>query len=306
MQSAWTWASINLDSISTKSGFIVSLHDRALSPPLKSVFFFTNSFLFRDEFPFLSLSLFSSNLLVLRFFYTFLSDLRWSKLVLTHVNPGPSTFSSIPFDSHISILGGALPRSYLANVASLSFALLNFSILIPYANIVHTHGYSNHPRALYWFSKNCFEAILYININKTFNFLRYDIFLDQHRHCHITRLDHAIACRKFASGTEVIFNVTKRRIRSKSVMDHEIESMNSCCLASLRISRPGNRAQLVITTRRQPMTLPTPSSSTCISGYFRKKAVRITLIRSHLCCWSAQSSLVPYMQIPIARKIDYP
>jgi len=37
-------------------------------------------------------------------------------------------------------------------------------------------------------------------------------------------------------------------------MDHEIESMNSRCLASLRISSTGDRVQLVITTRRQPMT----------------------------------------------------
>lgn len=60
-------------------------------------------------------------------------------------------------------------------------------------------------------------------------------------------------------------------------MDREIESMNSRCLASLRISRSGDRAQLVITTRRQPTTPPAhplPPASRCISlnalGYFRK------------------------------------
>jgi hypothetical protein len=60
-------------------------------------------------------------------------------------------------------------------------------------------------------------------------------------------------------------------------MDREIESMNSRCLASLRISRSGDRAQLVITIRRQPTTPsahPLPPASKCVSlnalGYFRK------------------------------------
>ena len=83
-------------------------------------------------------------------------------------------------------------------------------------------------------------------------------FLDRHRSSplsYISRSEHDCMS-DFASGTEVIFNVTKCRIRSKSVMGHEIESMNSRCLASLRISSTGDRAQLVITTRRQPMTPP--------------------------------------------------
>lgn len=38
VQSARTWASINLDSISTKRGFMVPLHGKTLNPPLKPVF----------------------------------------------------------------------------------------------------------------------------------------------------------------------------------------------------------------------------------------------------------------------------
>jgi len=74
VQSSRTRASINLDSISTKSGFMIFSHDRALSPPHKPVFL-TNSFLFHDVFFSLFFFLSSNLLLVLKFYYIFLSIL---------------------------------------------------------------------------------------------------------------------------------------------------------------------------------------------------------------------------------------
>lgn len=147
-------------------------------------------------------------------------------------------------------------------------------------------------------------------INKTFNFLWYNIyFLDQHCSLslsYISRSDHDCMS-ELRERKEVIFNVTKRRIRSKSVMDREIESMNSRCLASLRISRSGDRAQLVITTRRQATTHPRPSAVHpdaflwMHSDIFERPiggggggSVRSALIRSHLCCGSAALSRSTY------------
>lgn len=96
-------------------------------------------------------------------------------------------------------------------------------------------------------------------------------------------------------------------------MNHEIESMNSRCFASLRISRSGDRAQLVITTRRQPTTLHIllhlrRDTSQDALGYFRKTDWRRRRAdRSYsFVVANPQPFLVPYMQIPIARRIDYP
>lgn len=176
-------------------------------------------------------------------------------------------------------------------------------------------GYSDH----YFY--NGFQKIIRIQlcIEKKKRLTFSDIyFLDRHRSSslsYISRSEHDCMS-DFASGTEVIFNVTKRRIRRKSVMDHEMESMNSRCLASLRISSTSDRAQLVITTRRQPMTPPRRHvllhlrQNACLwmhSDIF-KRPVGDDGDRcySFAFLYGSTTFSLSHMQIPIDRRIDYP
>lgn len=52
-------------------------------------------------------------------------------------------------------------------------------------------------------------------------------------------------------------------------MGREIESMNSRCLASLRMSHSGEHAQLIITTKETSNDTASPSSSTCVEMHLR-------------------------------------
>jgi len=117
------------------------------------------------------------------------------------------------------------------------------------------------------------------------------------------KLHKSIMCRNFVNKTQVIFNVTKRRIKNKSIMSREIESMSpGRCRALLRAFCV--RVQLVITPRRP--TTPSVHPPTSIFSRKRSVAANEPLLFVRIFVADPQSFLVLHMQIPIARRIDYP